>query len=408
MPASLATVAALLKEIYEPNVRQQLNNDVVALRRVERSSDGIETTVGGRYVTFAIRTRRNSGIGARNELEALPVAGQQGNAAARVGLKYLYGLVRLSGQSFDLADQNYQAFTSVLEQEMDGLKTDLAKDCNRQVYGDGSGAVSIATAVGAGSAGANPFTSTTGTGVMYAQLGEMVDLIDGTTLGNASPTVKASNRQITAINVTTGVITFDGASQAVAVGDILVRTGNVNREWTGFTKIVNNTGTLYNIDPNVEPVWKAEVNSNSGTLRALSEGIMVNMADRVRTNGGQTTVIFSDLGVRRAYWQLLVQQRQYVNTKEFAGGFNGLSFTTDAGEIPFVADIDCPPNKQYFLNEKELTYYREGDWSWMNRDGSMWQRVIGYDAYEGVMYQYSELGCHRRNSQGMISDLTEA
>jgi hypothetical protein len=102
------------------------------------------------------------------------------------------------------------------------------------------------------------------------------------------------------------------------------------------------------------------------------------------------------------------EQRQYVNTKEFAGGFTGLAFTTDAGEIPFVADVDCPRNRQYFLNEKELTYYREGDWSWMNRDGSMWQRVIGYDAYDGVMYQYSELGCHRRNTQGVILDLTEA
>lgn len=402
MPASLATVAALLKEIYEPTVRKQLNDDVVALRRVERSSDGIETTVGGRYVTFAIRTRRNSGIGARNELEALPTPGQQGNAAARVGLKYLYGGIRLSGQTFDLADKNFQAFTSVLEQEMDGLKTDLAKDCNRQVYGDGSGAVAVA---GTATTTTNTFLAAS---VQYAQLGMQIDIIDGTTLANATPTVKTSNRQITGINVTTKTLTFDGAAASTAVGDILVRTGNVNREWTGFAKIVSATGTLYNIDPNVEPVWKAEVDSNAGTPRALSEGIMVNMADRVRTNGGKTTVIFSNLGVRRAYWNLLVQQRQYVNTKEFTGGFTGLAFTTDAGEIPFVADVDAPPNRQFFLNEKELTYYREGDWSWMNRDGSMWQRVIGFDAYEGTMYQYSEIGCHRRNSQGLVTDLTEA
>ncbi len=400
MPASLATVAALLKEIYEPTVRKQLNDDVVALRRIERSSDGIETTVGGRYVTFAIKTRRNSGIGARNELEALPTPGQQGNAAARVGLKYLYGGIRLSGQTFELADKNFQAFTSVLEQEMDGLKTDLAKDCNRQVYGDGSGAVAVGVSDGANNAVVQ--------NIMYVQMDEMVDLIDGTTLANASPTVKASNRKITAINTATKTITYDGADATTAAGDIFVRTGNVNREWTGLAKIVSNTGTLYNIDPNTEPVWKAEVNSNSGTLRALSEGLMVNMADAIRTNGGKTTVIFSGLGVRRAYWQLLVQQRQYVNTKEFAGGFTGLAFTTDAGEIPFVADVDCPPNRQYFLNEKEITYYRESDWSWMNRDGSMWQRVVGYDAYEGTMFQYSELGCHRRNSQGIITDLTEA
>ena len=401
MPASLATVGVLLKEVYEPTMRKQLNDETIALRRIERSSDGIETTVGGRYVTFPIKTRRNSGIGARNELEALPTPGQQGNAAARVGLKYLYGGVRLSGQTFELANKNYQAFTSVLEQELDGLKTDLAKDQNRQVYGDGSGAIATVTTLGT-----TVNTITVGT-VMYAQMDEMVDLIDGTTLNNATPTVKASNRKITAINTTTNVITVDGAAFSSAVGDIVVRTGNVNREWTGFAKIISNSGTLYNIDPTVEPVWKAEVDSNAGVNRALSEGLMINMADRIRANGGKVTAIFSNLGVRRAYFNLLSQQRQYVGTKEFGGGFSGLAFTTDAGEIPFVVDVDAPKNRQYFVNEKELTLYREGDWSWMNRDGSMWQRVIGFDAYEATMYQYSEIGCHRRNTQGLITDLTE-
>lgn len=401
MPATLATVAVLLKEVYEPTMRKQLNDETVALKRIARSSDNIETTVGGRYVTFPIKTRRNSGIGARNELEALPTPGQQGNAAARVGLKYLYGGVRLSGQTFELADKNYQSFVSVLEQELDGLKTDLAVDQNRQVYGDGSGAIAVVT-----TAGTTVNTITVGT-VMYAQMDEMVDLIDGTTLGNATPTVKASNRKITGINTTTNVITVDGAAFSSALTDIVVRTGNVNREWTGFAKIISNSGTLYNIDPTVEPVWKAEVDSNAGTPRALSEGLMVNMADRLRANGGYATAIFSNLGVRRAYWNLLVQQRQYVNTKEFTGGFTGLAFTTDQGEIPFVVDTQAPKNRQYFVNEKELTMYREGDWSWMNRDGSMWQRVIGFDAYEATMFQYSELGCHRRNTQGLITDIIE-
>lgn len=403
MPASLATVAALLKEVYEPTMQKQLNDDTVALRRVERSSAGIETTVGGRYVTFPIKTRRNSGIGARNELELLPIPGQQGNAAARVGLKYLYGGIRLTGQAFELANKNYQAFTSVLEQELDGLKTDLAKDQNRQVYGDGTGA--IATAIAAG-VGVNTFAMGTANTV-YVQLDEMVDVIALANIAAGTPLI-VSNRQVTAINVATGIITLNGAVFTTGIGDIMVRTGNINREWTGFGKIISDTGTLYNIDPTVETVWKSEVDSNASVNRALSEGLMILMNDRIRTNGGKVTAIFSNLGVRRAYFNLLSQQRQYVNTKEFTGGFNGLAFTTDTGEIPFVADVDAPKNRQYFVNEKALTLYREGDWSWMNRDGSMWTRVTGYDAYEAQMFQYSELGTHRRNTHGVIKDLTEA
>lgn len=401
MGATLATVATLCKEIYEPKLRKQLNDDAVTIKRITRSSDNISNEVGGRYVTFPIKTRRNAGIGARNELEALPNAGQQGYNAARVGLKYLYGRVQLSGQTIELVNTNTQAFVSALESELSGLKTDLAKDQNRQVYGDGSGAIAVA---GAAAAGTNTFLAKD---AMYAQLGMQIDIIDGTTLNNLNPTVKASNRQITGINTVTNVITFDGAVVTTAIGDIIVRNGNVNREWTGFNKIFKATGSLYNLDPATEPIWAAVVDANGGVNRALSEGLMISLADQVRANGGKTTAIFSNLGVRRAYFNLLVQQRQYTNTKDFGGGFTGLSFTTDAGEIPFMVDVDAPKNTLYFVNEDEFTVYRQADWEFMDRDGSMWSRISGFDAYEAVMYQYSELGCHRRNTQAIMADITE-
>lgn len=401
MGATLATVATLCKEIYEPKLRKQLNDDAVTIKRITRSSDNISNEVGGRYVTFPIKTRRNAGIGARNELEALPNAGQQGYNAARVGLKYLYGRVQLSGQTIELVNTNTQAFVSALESELSGLKTDLAKDQNRQVYGDGSGAIAVA---GSGTTNTNTFFAKD---AMYAQLGMQIDIIDGTTLNNPNPTVKAANRQITGINTVTNVITFDGAVVSTAVNDIIVRNGNVNREWTGFNKIFKATGSLYNLDPATEPIWAAVVDANGGVNRALSEGLMISLADQVRANGGKTTAIFSNLGVRRAYFNLLVQQRQYTNTKDFGGGFTGLSFTTDAGEIPFMVDVDAPKNTLYFVNEDEFTVYRQADWEFMDRDGSMWSRISGFDAYEAVMYQYSELGCHRRNTQAIMADITE-
>lgn len=401
MGATLATVATLCKEIYEPKLRKQLNDDAVTIKRITRSSDNISNEVGGRYVTFPIKTRRNAGIGARNELEALPTAGQQGYNAARVGLKYLYGRVQLSGQTIELVNTNTQAFVSALESELSGLKTDLAKDQNRQVYGDGSGAIAVA---GFLTNNTNTFLAKD---AMYAQLGMQIDIIDGTTLNNPNPTVKAANRQITGINTVTNVITFDGAVASTAANDIIVRNGNVNREWTGFNRIFKATGSLYNLDPATEPVWAAVVDANGGVTRALSEGLMISLADQVRANGGKTTAIFSNLGVRRAYFNLLVQQRQYTNTKDFGGGFTGLSFTTDAGEIPFMVDVDAPKNTLYFVNEDEFTVYRQADWEFMDRDGSMWSRISGYDAYEAVMYQYSELGCHRRNTQAIMADITE-
>jgi hypothetical protein len=136
------------------------------------------------------------------------------------------------------------------------------------------------------------------------------------------------------------------------------------------------------------------------------------MADRIRVRGGKTTVIFQSLGVRRAYFNLLSQQRQVVNEQKFTGGFTGLAFTTDDGEIPVVADVDAPLSTQWFINEDTLTYYHDEDWHFLDRNGSMWQQVRDvngdYDAWYARMIEYHELGCDTRNSNGRINDLTEA
>jgi hypothetical protein len=136
MPATMQTVSAVLKERYEGKMNYQLDSETPALKRVVRSSDGVTNEVGGKYVTFPIHTRRNQGIGARNEGEALPMPGQQGVAAGRIPLRYQYGAMELTGQAFELADSAPETFISTLDLETDGLKDDLAKDLNRQVYGD--------------------------------------------------------------------------------------------------------------------------------------------------------------------------------------------------------------------------------------------------------------------------------
>lgn len=407
MPATLTTLSTILKEVYEPDIRDQLQSEAVALKRIERTSDGVESKVGGKYVVFPIRTRRNHGIGSRNELELLPAPGQQGFNSGRVALAYQYGGLELSGQTFELANEDYQAFTSALDVEVDGLKEDLIKDQNRQVYGTSRGTLATATAAGAG---VNTFTALNG--VKYLEEGMQVDIVDITTINANPPTMRAADRQITAINTTTGVVTISGAAFTTAIGDILVRQGSVNRELIGFASIIANSGTLYNIDPTVETKWKATVDSNGGTNRALSEGLMINMVDAVRANGGNVSLILAGLGVRRSYFNLLVQQRRFTNTTDFEGGFKGLAFTTDKGDVPMVTDMDAPNNTMYFIDEKHLKLYRPHEWQFMDRDGNRWQRKIGtggvYDAYNATMYIYNQLGTDKRNAFAALTDVTES
>lgn len=397
MGATLTTATNILKEIYEPRIREQLQNHQKTSKRIEQTSEGVTSEVGGKYVVFPIHTKRNHGIGARLEMEQLPTAQNQGYSRAQVGLSYQYGAVRLSGQSMELAQSNFQAFASVLDEEVNGVQRDLAKDFNRQVYGTSVGALATVT-------GVNATVTVPTTNTQYLEVGMLVDIYNSTGV-----TLKTQAAGVTIVSVTknTNFVVDVAPSIATAANDIVVRRGSLNREIVGFSQIVDDTSVLFNIDPAVETVWKSVVNANAGVNRALSEGLMIKTVDDVYTNGGNTTVIFTTLGVRRAYFNLLNQQRRYCDTKEFEGGFKGLAFTTDNGEIPLISDVDCQPNRMYFMNEKELKIYRESDWSFMDRDGSKWQRVIGYDAYDATLYKYCQLGTHRRNSHAIVKDVTE-
>lgn len=408
MPASLTTVNSITKEIYQGKIQEQLQNEAVGYKRIEQTSEGVTSEVGGKYVTFPVRVSRNAGIGYRNELEQLQAGGQQGYASVRVGLHYGYGRTRLSGQLIELADTNAQAFASAMDMEMNYLKTDIGKDVNRIFYGDGTGTLGVVNAA------TGPANTAGVSNTQYFEVGQQVDIVSS----NGS-TAKATNRTITAIVTTTapqGTLTLDnGVSGAtgtgtgtfsVVVGDLVVRQGNYGREPNGLKSIVSATGTLFNIDPTVQTKWQAYVNGNGGTNRALSEGLMIQTTDQVRQNGGKTSLILCSLGVRRAYFNLLSQQRRYPSTTEFAGGLTGLAFN-NGHEIPVVEDVDHPFNTMYFLDEDSFKIYQDSDWSWMDKDGSTWKYVHDFDAYEAILKKYWELGVNRRNANAVLQDITE-
>lgn len=394
MPATLTTVNGILKEVYQGRIQDQLNDEQILLKRVEHSDIGITHTAGGKYVTFPLRIKRNSGIGSRSELQTLPAAGQQGYTAVQIPLKYQYGRLRLSGPSMELADKDFQAFSSALDMEMTGLKNDIAKDQNRQLYNRPLGDIASTTTVATGAT----FTAVNG---QYIEVGMQVDVYDSTGV-----TSKALDRTITAYNASTQVATLSGANFTTASGDILVRQGSVGLELNGLKSIVSSTGILQNVDPSSVSQWAATVDGNSGSNRALSEALMVLQTDRVRKSGGKISLIVCGLGVRRAYWALLVQQRRFTDTKEFTGGITGLTFN-NGREIPVVEDPDCPPNTMYFIDESSLTLYAPNDWSWIDRDGTVMKWVNDVDAYEAVWHKYQELGTSQRNANAVLQDITE-
>jgi hypothetical protein len=410
-----AFASQAIKIVYG-DLHEQLRDKNPALQFIEASASHI--TQNGKQVQFDTHVGRNSGIGARGLRENLPSAGAQKYKQANLYLKNLYGTIEVDGQLFEQAAENYQAFINVVDNEIKGLKKDLAQDLNRQVYGDGTGKLATVASV----AGAVITVDSTNWLVegMVISLRTSAGAARGTFTGDGS--TGTTPLFVTAINSATTFTVAkltDGAAPTltgVVSGDLVLRgsadgagastfVDNWNKEWTGLGAIVKATGVLHDIDPATTPVWAAKEYTSVGTLSELG---LIQTVQAVDKKGGDVDVFLASPGVFNAYWNLLTGLRRFNDTAALTGGQRSFNFTAAGKDIAFVSDFAAPTGTLYALSSKELVLNRKKDWSWMDRDGSMWTRSNNTDAYKAVLYQYSELGTYRRNAHAVMTGITEA
>ena len=391
--ATLTTLNEILKTQYIGPLNDQIDNEVKLLSRVEHIQDEIVT---GKNFTLPLHVSRNEGIGAKAEGAVLPTAGAQGYKDAVFPMKYLYGVISVTGQSIAATKNNEGAFIRAVDSEMKGVTKDLKADMNRMLYGDGSGALTAATA------NATASTTVTVTSTAKLRVGMKIDIIAGTT-------ASVSNATVTAINSATS-FTHNGTAAAVAASSSVYKAGAKDIELMGLAGIVSATDPistgLQGLTVALNPYWKASVLGNSGTNRALTIALMRTALDTVETAGnGKTTAIYTTHGVRRAYEALLQADRQYVNVMKLDGGVETLAYDG----LPIIADKDCQANRLYFVDESELVLAElgAGGFQWMDEDGSILSRT-DRDGYSAVLYRYCELATRARNAHALLTDITEA
>jgi hypothetical protein len=406
---NLAIANVILKDVYG-DINEQINNATPALDGIKSTARNI-TQVGGLGVKFVAHVGRNTGIGARGEDEDLPEAGNQQYVDGQTGLKSFYGSVRLTGQVMAQASQNYQTFADVTAEEIERIRDDIAKDQNRQIFGDGTGTLASLTAAASASA------TLTVDNVKYVHIGMRVDVVDISATGSSSTATILNSggyATVTGINKATKVITLD-KSVTAAVGDALVRsnstaTATVNnwkKEWTGFGAIISDTGVLHGIDPATTPAWAAHTKDISvgGVAQQITEEDMIGMVTDIAEDGDKPDVIWTDHGSWNGYWKALEEKRRYVNKVDLQGGNRSLGFATEFGDLPFRADFDAPEGKMWFVNSKKVNLNTNRGWEWIDEDGSKWKQVPRRDAFIAYLRNYSEVSTYRRNTHGVISGI---
>jgi len=454
----------VLKEFYLPTIQDQLNHDNPMNDLIEVNT----TDVSGKYALIETHYGRSTGRGVRLDTEALPDAGSQKYKTMKVPMQYIWGRIAVTVPTIAATRDESGSYVRALDSEIVGIVRDIKKEVNRMNWGCGYGvlgrwnsgtstsiqlqkAYTGASGCG-GTANLGAFGSTFGSKYATTKDGN-TDLVCAVASGFSSEATKELTPGTTDL-VVTGVtegtyydtITITDPGTPVA-GSFFTRplatrtpfstysqsssylTG-ARKEPMGLRGIVTDTdlddivfrdgtyadggGTNYvdylqGLAVGTYTWWKAHVDTHpSGRYaaqRPLTRRLMQKMFDKVERSAGKgygPDLIIGTQALRAEYLVMMQDFQSFVNTMELDGGWTALNYNG----VPFMVDPeDAIDGELYFLTTKDLARYRMSDYEWMQDDGAVLSRISGYGAYEAVLYCFQELGCKRRNSQGVICDL---
>lgn len=403
---TLTLADAVLKDDYEGPTRDQMNQLCQLAAQVGKNT----TDFVGRQAYLTMHVKRNTGLGARLEGEVLPVAGAQGYVKQLIPCRSLYGKIRLTAQVISRMASEQGSFINAVNAEMDGIKTDGARDYNREAWGTSDGKVATCG-------------TTTAANIVQLDAGTPEQVMFGFAEGSmrvdigtvANPQSVCANRGITTFDLVNKTITIDGAAVTTASTNFVFRQGNGGnganqREITGMQTIIDSSGTLFGVDPTVTWQWASVVDSNSGTLRPISEGLVAKLQMRANNRSGKDIdLLWCEDGVYRAFGNLLSAMKRIVNTNQLTGGYKGLAFDAAGVETTITRDRDCPPNKLYGMCSSDFVEFICDDWQWERTDGNVLRLATdGTHAFEAIWYSFRELATYRRNSHFRIDDLEAA
>ena len=397
--ATFALAGDILKDDYQPVIREQLNDTFMLLAQIESRSDDIE----GTEAVVAIHTQRNPGVGARAENADLPTAGHQATDVIRVPLKYNYARFAVSGPMIEASASNRGSFDRIVEFNSKRIVVDLRREVNRQLYTPASGV--IATVVSSDAPGSpGDIVVQNETEALYFEVGGIYSVQNGTGDTSRGTFVVSDIDEVNATITTTSNI-----PTGTTANDTIVRQGVVpsqNDELTGLVTQVDSTGTLHGLA--ATGVWKSY---EEAVNAAPADAVFQRAMDRVHVrSGGDIKLVITTHGVVRAYAASLVSQKRYSADREvqLKGGFDGISINAGRGSVTLVPERDCPSGTAFLLTPETWYQYEMSDWSFMDRDGSVFQRITSKDAYEATLYKYHELVTDARNQNAKLTGLTEA
>ncbi len=372
-----------LKTVYLGVIANQLNVSAnPLLTQIKRTSKD----VWGKEIRKAAPYGLNGGVGAGDEIGALPGAAGNNYVQFVAQLKNLYGKIEISDKAIRASANNAGAFVNLLQDEMEGLVKASTFNLGRMLYGDGTGLLATCSGIADGVISCDK--------VNNLVEGMMVDILDG-----LIPIM--TRARITYVDRENKQFCVDKTIASINEGAGVYVQGSSNKEITGLGAIFSDSETLYGLK-RADYKWLKPYSKNVGG--EITDIIVQSAIDHLEENAdSKVNFISCSAPVRRAYQAYLAAYRTNVDVMNLEGGFKAISYNG----IPLVTDRFVDPDTMYLLNTNDFTLHELCDWKWLEGEGgSVLKQMSGYACYNATLVKYAELICDKPNGQAKISGIT--
>jgi hypothetical protein len=419
-PADITAVSNILKKVYPSDeIVSQLNDDALLYSQIQRTQE-YHDAVGDKAVLFT-KVGRNVGTSSRSlNGGTLGAAGHQRTQKLEYDYTAHYIQLKLLGTTIAKMSTARQAAIRTIDLEVNGALTDIKKDRQRQIYGDGTGVIATCgTTTTSTTLNLSTAVTTTGGATTVYNNNDAIrnGWLDGSTgeplyvdIGTlAAPTTVGGDLQVTGStdSDTAPALTMAASLSTTANTHFVFKAGNqaassVSYESNGLENLVAASGSFGGLATSSEASWAAaKVVDAAGASLSRSH---MQQAYRAVRRFGKPNFILTSFEHQEDYYNLLQSQVRFASDSNLASGnVDGPQFNN----LPVSADADCPRGRMYFLDKSHLFMVSAGaiDWQNMTTGGDKLVWVQGEDSYVAMAKVYEQLGTDKRRAHAKVKNL---
>ena len=406
-PTTMTELNELGKD-YFTNVYSQLVNPETPLKAQFARLENAQFT--GRKWIFGVKLQiggASANVGAN---KSLPAADEGQYDQGEANVVRTYTRMALDGLAIEVTKRQQGSFRPALAEVMSDRLQAHDLEVNRQMFCNGDGILcKVLTDSGTDQVLEKDYGVTNGgNGARHLYVGDQIAFYDdavGTTLRN--------RRTVTAVDHSTATITVD-SDPVTTAGDFVTRsTGDTDNIAAGEAKgllLAVKDSTTHHAIPATFQGWKAVRLHNSGTLRAISDSLVMQVIETIRSRSRMVpNLAVTRPGVVLKYSEIFLPLRRLDGQDvQLKGGYIPIAAIIHAGgSIPVVGDNDCPNSRIFFLNTGAFRMADMVGTEWADMDGATFDRVTDKDAIEGYIRRYWQLITVARNQNGVLEDVED-